>query len=358
MSLDALRWALKSSPGNASRKLVLISLADRANEEHCAYPSSERLERDTCLNLKTVKKCLRELADAGYIEDTGERKGKTKRVIVWRLLDVEGREDGPPENRPKNGPVKSTQKRNDTKNGIVPNFPENGPKNGPIKSTQNWVAEPPIVLTTQGNHPNICADPADARSTPNDSSDPDVSEPIDGELINRSDPDVVPGWTFADLLDPPEHDPEQGTFIALPLRADQTPVVHFVTDRDVLNLQQTYRSIDVAQECRLMLGWLIGNDAKRKTAKGIRKFISGWLNRAQTNGGSPFGQQAPHLTGYSKLGSDAKTRREQVRNALRDIQNTDWDNGTGGRAPANTPHPAARRQQVRESLRDITNTDW
>lgn len=333
MSMDSLVWALSANPGNASRKLVLISLADRADEQLECYPSSERLERDTCLNLKTVKKCLRELAEAGYIEDTGRRVGQTRRVVVWRLLGVELREQKAQQeakkNRPKNGSVKSTQKRNDTKNGINPDFPENEPKNGTIESTQKRVAEPPIVLTTQVNHPDSCADLAEASSSPADENPSNESGSVEGELVTQDSytgayAEVVPGWTFAQLIDPPSAD-DDTVFIALPLRADQSPPVHLVRDLDVVNLQSLYPSLDVPGELRSMLGWCYSHANERKLHAGIKKFITGWLNRSKAKGSNPWSSSLPHLTEYEKCGApDRKTQKERVRSALRDIQNTQW----------------------------------
>ncbi|WP_447505856.1 helix-turn-helix domain-containing protein [Acinetobacter pittii] len=103
MSLDATVWAWKkkftqakggSSP--ALKKLVLLSMADRADEQHCCYPSSTRLADDCQINKKTLFKILDELCSEGLIFDTGERKGRTKQVIVYRLIGVQGREDTVP----------------------------------------------------------------------------------------------------------------------------------------------------------------------------------------------------------------------------------------------------------------------
>lgn len=103
MSLDATVWAWKkkftpekggSSP--ALKKLVLLSMADRADEQHCCYPSSTRLSDDCQINKKTLFKILDELISEGLIFDTGERKGKTKQVIVYRLIGVQGRENTVP----------------------------------------------------------------------------------------------------------------------------------------------------------------------------------------------------------------------------------------------------------------------
>ncbi len=93
MSVDATRWAWKADLRPASLKLVLLSLADRADEHHRCFPSTTRLSEDTGLDLKTVKSALQKLSIAGVIADTGGRKGKTKSVKVWQLIGVVGRHD-------------------------------------------------------------------------------------------------------------------------------------------------------------------------------------------------------------------------------------------------------------------------
>lgn len=154
MSIDATRWAWTAPVSNSSQRLVLLSLADRAGEEHTAWPSIERLAKDTVLDKKTVQKVILELIKLGLIEDTGERTGPTKRVRILKLNGVTGREectqnqeDSNPRkagkskpNQPKNGNIKQSQKRNDSKNG---NNPENGalndPKNGMLNDPKNGV---------------------------------------------------------------------------------------------------------------------------------------------------------------------------------------------------------------------------
>ena len=102
MSLDATIWAWKvrqkQKRGGSLKplkKLVLLSLADRASEDHCAYPSMARLVEDTEMDRKTVLKIIDELIEDGLIVDTGERKGRTKQVKVYQLLGVKGRETIP-----------------------------------------------------------------------------------------------------------------------------------------------------------------------------------------------------------------------------------------------------------------------
>lgn len=47
-----------------------------------------------------------------------------------------------------------------------------------------------------------------------------------------------------------------------------------------------YPAVDIMQELRKMAGWLDANPSKRKTKRGILRFVNGWLSREQDRGGS------------------------------------------------------------------------
>ena len=55
-----------------------------------------------------------------------------------------------------------------------------------------------------------------------------------------------------------------------------------------------YPAVDVRQELRNMLGWLNANPTKRKTYRGVLKFINGWLAREQDKGGTQCGAPKPN----------------------------------------------------------------
>lgn len=87
MSIDATRWAWGTSL-KPTCKLILLSLADRAGENHQCWPSLVRLHKDTGLDRKTVIKGIGELESAGILSvkrDVG--KGN-----YYQLIGVEGRE--------------------------------------------------------------------------------------------------------------------------------------------------------------------------------------------------------------------------------------------------------------------------
>lgn len=148
VSIDATRWAWTAPVSNSSQRLVLLSLADRAGEEHTAWPSIERLAKDTVLDKKTVQKVILELINLGLVEDTGERTGPTRRVRVLKLNGVKGREEYTQiqndSNTPKNGNIKQSQKRNDSKNGMQ-NLSENLPMN--LSQEHDWIPDVDQLIT-------------------------------------------------------------------------------------------------------------------------------------------------------------------------------------------------------------------
>lgn len=85
MSNAALTWAFQQPIKPATRKFVLVALADAANHENEAFPSGKALEMMTGLDKKTIYKALDELEKEGFLVDTGKRKGPTQSVRVYKL---------------------------------------------------------------------------------------------------------------------------------------------------------------------------------------------------------------------------------------------------------------------------------
>jgi len=151
MSLDATRWAWKQPNITSGQKLALLALADRAGETHCAYPSIERLAKDTCLNRKTIISCLDGLEILGLLRDTGARVGRTGKVKVYELIGVECRHDDTTAED-----IKQSQKRDHSKE--PKSAPLNSPETGTTKQSQNRYSEP---STTEPNT-NTPLPPAEA----------------------------------------------------------------------------------------------------------------------------------------------------------------------------------------------------
>ena len=58
-----------------------------------------------------------------------------------------------------------------------------------------------------------------------------------------------------------------------------------------------------------MRGWCLANPSKRKTQRGVKKFINNWLSRQQDRGGTPGYTANNH---YSPSGSRAEKKYKVV----------------------------------------------
>ncbi len=69
-----------------------------------------------------------------------------------------------------------------------------------------------------------------------------------------------------------------------------------------------YPNVDVIQEMRKMKGWLLSNPSKRKTRRGVLRFVNNWLSKEQDRGSS---QKAEKMDSYSGI---KQTIREKMIN--------------------------------------------
>lgn len=66
-----------------------------------------------------------------------------------------------------------------------------------------------------------------------------------------------------------------------------------ITQADVDHWKELYPAVDVLAELRKMKGWCEGNPAKRKTRRGIVRFVNTWLAKEQDRGGSRKVSRSP-----------------------------------------------------------------
>lgn len=110
--------------------------------------------------------------------------------------------------------------------------------------------------------------------------------PIQSESKSESNSDVC-----SEL--PTAQEPQEPPLITLQLNTgEEWPV----TQKDFSEWESLYPATDVMQCLRNMKGWLLSNPTKRKTVRGIKRFITTWLQREQDKGGtvgykSSYGQQ-------------------------------------------------------------------
>lgn len=145
MSTGATHWAWKQQGLLPSVKLVLLSMADRADETACCWPSYARLALDTGLERKSVMRAMKALRDAGLIEPAGETRGKTNSVPVYKLNVGAQRED-----------ISRSQRVPGPKEDQVPKRTSSRSQRGPTKQVPNGTTEP--ISKEPTNEPNNFVD--------------------------------------------------------------------------------------------------------------------------------------------------------------------------------------------------------
>lgn len=57
-----------------------------------------------------------------------------------------------------------------------------------------------------------------------------------------------------------------------------------LTKSKLSEYEEVYDTIDVPKQCKIARQWLIDNPTRRKTARGMTKFMNGWFSRAVSRG--------------------------------------------------------------------------
>jgi hypothetical protein len=75
VSNQAVTWALGVDTGNPSTKVLLIVLANYADQDHECYPGIDRLARETDMSPSTVKRHMARLIELGHVSRTARGDG-------------------------------------------------------------------------------------------------------------------------------------------------------------------------------------------------------------------------------------------------------------------------------------------
>lgn len=165
MSGAALGWAWGRKIPMSAAKFVLVAMADQTTTD-LAFMSLAALCDATALDRKTVIASIARLIEWGLIEDTGERRGRTGQIPVYRLrMSAELFDNAPFEKHSKNGTV---------------------PKTVPVPNLDGNSTEIPIEQSQKRDtDPN--QSPTDPTHTPRASdAEPEPQQPTAGALATRA----------------------------------------------------------------------------------------------------------------------------------------------------------------------------
>lgn len=104
----------------------------------------------------------------------------------------------------------------------------------------------------------------------------------------------------------PEKSAPTPSGILLPL-VDKS--VYNVPQEKIALWRETYPAVNVDQELRRMIAWLDSNPTKRKTRRGVERFINSWLARTQDSGGSKGGKEVSAAVGNNVYNTDEGWKR-------------------------------------------------
>lgn len=110
-----------------------------------------------------------------------------------------------------------------------------------------------------------------------------------GEYFNRfsmhlKSPEEISGFIESWIMDGPAPEPDPVYGLVL-----NDGSIFPVYEEDIAYYRSLYPAVDIDAELRKMIGWIDGNPNKRKTKRGIKRFINSWLSKAQDRGGSGNG---------------------------------------------------------------------
>ena len=105
MSITAMNWAWGLSL-SLIQKLVLMALADAADDEGMCWPSVATISRKCCVSRRTVQRTLQTLVDSDLLHAEPRFRGDRSRSSNrYRLSLVGGDNLSPPHDNPDTGPV-------------------------------------------------------------------------------------------------------------------------------------------------------------------------------------------------------------------------------------------------------------
>ena len=137
MSVQAISWALDYAAGSVTEKVLLLVLANYANEFGVSWPSQKTLADQTALGERTVRRVLADMERRGVIRRIVRRRGNGSRQSDMILLAAfEGRKPAPPgmlDDGPDDGP--------DGAAIDAPDQPANG-DNRPMRPLDNRPPDP------------------------------------------------------------------------------------------------------------------------------------------------------------------------------------------------------------------------
>jgi Helix-turn-helix domain len=140
-------WQIAPTAVTSTERLVLLNLASHGNDGgRNAYPSVQRMARQTSLTPRAVQKALRRLAEKGLLEAVGRASRGTVRyaLVLGRLADCEPRSQSAVGNREPGSQSKKGHREPRSQSAArdrEPGSPVSEPRS-PLREPRSQICEP------------------------------------------------------------------------------------------------------------------------------------------------------------------------------------------------------------------------
>jgi hypothetical protein len=252
MSIRVLTQVWDSDRLKGTELLVLLCLADYANDEGICWPSIGKIAMRTRQSPRNARRLIERLEKKKIIERQLRADDTTLYRIKFKALLDQPQETTGVDMADHPGQIR------------------------PGRSGSAGVDE-----TDRTPRTNSTASPDRFDRTPRSDS---TAKPS----LNRKEPSEDPSL-FCSEPSGSKPAPGDDAVITLPLN-DKTE--HPVTKAEIAEWTPLYPAIDVMQQLRLMRGWLLGNPSNRKTKSGVNKFIHKWLAKEQNSARPERGERS------------------------------------------------------------------
>jgi|GEM_PF-1285860 biotin operon repressor len=223
-----------------NQKLVLLAFADHADDDGVCYPSVGRIAWKTGVSERQVQRIVKKLRAAGLVVLLRHAQGGRGNAAVYQVQPQKGVKLSPFAGMSDIGKALSESKGCHSGQERVTSSAEKGD-----------IAVSPEP--SENHHTKPSEKPSCAERSKTDHSAQQVSPPAPAAVIE------------------------------LPLNDGSQ---HVVLPEAVAEWKHLYPAVDVMQELRNMRGWLLANREKRKTRRGIERFINAWLAKRQDKAGT------------------------------------------------------------------------
>lgn len=135
----------------------------------------------------------------------------------------------------------------------------------------------------QGVH-NLSASEADKMKTRGEESRVDINTEDSPEPSSTASEPTAAGSSLEENKTSGAKNPTEPSILTFPVTGDPKAPTWALTQKHIDDLSLAYPNLDILAECRKALLWVNANSAKRKTARGMLKFLVSWMSRANDSG--------------------------------------------------------------------------